>query len=155
MVSTLVEPNIIIKDDDSLENRLSQWKDREKLSRKLTTSAIAYELYHLHTYLDLYNELEQYVINIKDVKPDKERKIRSKVIKIISSKWNISSSFERKLFRAAKRIDDLLKITTLEILSQAGLQVSDLYESSTYYNLFYKALTDSDCNEVKPTCKYN
>jgi hypothetical protein len=77
------------------------------------------------------------------------------VLEIVYENWNISSSHERKLYRAAKRIDDLLRFTTFEILSQAGLQVSDLYESSSYYNLFYKALTDSDCGEIKPKCKYN
>lgn len=155
LVSTLFKPNVLIKDDDSLVTRLLQWQNREKLSRKLTTSAIAYELYHVHTYLDLCNELEQFIIDVKKIPSDRKKKIRGKMLKIIYENWDISVAHERKLYRAAKRIGDLLKFTTFEILSQAGLQVSDLYESSSYYNLFYKALTNSDCDEVKSKCKYN
>ena len=136
--------------------QLIDWNRQESLSEKLTTSAISYELYHLRTYIDLYRELEEYITKTKKISGEKN--IRKSMVKIIRNNWNISASFERKKYRAAKRISDLLKITNFDVLVQAGLRDSDLYQSTCYYNVFYKELTGKDCDEagVKKlnSCKY-
>lgn len=150
------EPNILISDEQSLVNRIEQWKRQELLSKKLTSSAITYELYHLRTYIDLYSELEEYIKITKKIID--ETKMRKEMVKIIRNNWDMSGSFERKKYRAAKRIGDLLTITNFGVLVKAGLQASDLYQTAHYYNIFYKELTGRDCDEIGVkelnSCKY-
>jgi hypothetical protein len=138
IVTELSAEPIEITDVNSAAKRIQQWKNQEKQYSEFLIAAESYNLYHLMSFVQVYEDLLRIGGEILKKDPKNNIKsIKSWVIKIVCDNLGINQKMEQRQRLGCDRLRSLFNEgITCDQLARAGLKKCDFFTSQSYYDIF-------------------
>ncbi|CAB4417973.1 unnamed protein product [Rhizophagus irregularis] len=136
LTELLAEPIEII-DEKSAAKRIQQWKNQEKQWSEFLIAAESYNLYHLMSFVQVYEDLLRIGEILKKDSKNNIKNVKSWVIKFVCDNLKISPKMEQRQRLGCDRLRSLFNEgITCDQLSRAGLKKCDFFTSQSYYEIF-------------------
>src|SRR3954453_887187 len=136
IVTELSAEPIEITDVNSATKRIQQWKNQEKQCSEFLIAAESYNLYHLMSFVQVYEDLLRIGGEILKKDPKNNIKsIKSWVIKIVCDNLGINQKMEQRQRLGCDRLRSLFNEgITCDQLARTGLKKCDYFTSQSYYD---------------------
>ncbi|PKK64050.1 hypothetical protein RhiirC2_854588 [Rhizophagus irregularis] len=139
----LVEPIKII-DEDSAEARIYQWKNQELQYEKFRVALESYNLLHLMSLIQIYDDLLKVGEEIKNNPEKNIKNVKIWVFDFVRNKLNIKSKLEQRNRLGCNRLLQLFNegITSDQIV-KAGFHKCDFFVKQQDYDIFLSQIPSS------------
>lgn len=126
---------IKVVDEKSAEDRINQWKRQELNCEKLLIAAESFNLLHMVSLVNIYDDLTKLGEELKSNNGAKN--VKSWVILFMRTVLNISQKTEQRNRVGCERLRKLFNEgITVTQLAQAGCRKSDFFVKQAYYDVF-------------------
>ncbi|PKC58644.1 hypothetical protein RhiirA1_495236 [Rhizophagus irregularis] len=139
----LVEPIKII-DENSAEARIYQWKNQELQYEKFRVALESYNLLHLMSLIQIYDDLLKVGEEIKNNPEKNIKNVKIWVFDFVRNKLNIKSKLEQRNRLGCNRLLQLFNegITSDQIV-KAGFHKCDFFVKQQDYDIFLSQIPSS------------
>ncbi|RGB32980.1 hypothetical protein C1646_743626 [Rhizophagus diaphanus] len=139
----LVEPIRII-DENSAESRIYQWKNQELQYEKFRVALESYNLLHLMSLIQIYDDLLKVGEEIKNNPEKNIKNVKIWVFDFVRNKLNIKSKLEQRNRLGCNRLLQLFNegITSEQIV-KAGFHKCDFFVKQQDYDIFLSQISSS------------
>ena len=128
---------IKIVNEDSAKKRIQQWKDQEKKCAKFQIAAESYNLFHLMSLVEVYEDVMAIGDNLKLDPNNNIKSVKSWMIKFMCDNLKIGQKAEQRNRLGCTRLRFLFNEgITAEQLAQAGCRKFDFFASKEDYEIF-------------------
>jgi len=146
LMNTLIElssESIKITDVNSAVARIQQWKNQESQCSKFLMAAETYNLCHLMSLVQVYEDLIRIGENLKKDPKNKIKYVKSWIIKFICDNLKIGQKMEQRYRLGCNRLRHLFNegITGGQLV-KAGCKKSDFFAKQKNYDVFISQIPD-------------
>ena len=132
---------IKITNEKSAKERIQQWKSQELQCEKLQISAESYNLMHLMSLVEVYEDIMKIGESLKSDPKNNVTNVKRWVIKFMCENLGITSKAEQRNRLGCERLRYLFNEgITCEQLVQAGCRKCDFFVSQKNYEIFLKQI---------------
>ena len=128
---------IKVVDEKSAQDRINQWKKQETYCEKLLVAAESFNLLHLASLVQIYDDLTKIGEELKSNPENKVKNVKSWVIRFMRTELNIGRKKEQRNHVGCERLrkffDERITVTQL---AQAGCRKCDFFVKQEYYEIF-------------------
>ena len=141
---------IKITNEKSAKERIQQWKSQEQQCEKLQISAESYNLMHLMSLVEVYEDIMKIGESLKSDPKNNVTNVKRWVIKFMCENLGITSKAEQRNRLGCERLHYLFNEgITCEQLAQAGCRKCDFFVSQKNYEIFFKQIPFFPSSESK------
>ena len=128
---------IKVFDKKSAQDRINQWKKQETYCEKLLVAAESFNLLHLASLVQIYDDLTKLGEKLKSNPENKVTNVKSWVIAFMRTVLNIGRKKEQRNRVGCERLRKLFdEGITVTKLAQAGCRKCDFFVKQEYYDIF-------------------